>query len=70
MKITIMRMFLILSMCLEQRSGREGRRSKAGARAGSDCSAVFSSVPGIFNSLNFSEAKFSLWKFSRWRPFV
>lgn len=59
MKITIMCMFLILSMCLEQRNGREGRRSKAGAQAGLDFSAMLSSVPGIFNSLNFSEAKFS-----------
>lgn len=68
MKITIMCMFLILSMCLKQRYGREGRRSKAGAQAGLDFSTMFSSVLGIFNSLNFSEAKFS--QCNWWNPLV
>lgn len=68
MKITIMCMFLILSMCLKQRNGREGRRSKAGGRAGLDCSAVLSCVLGIFNSFNSSVAKFSLCNW--WKPLV
>lgn len=68
MKITIMCMFLILSMCLERRNGVEGKRSKAGAQAGLGCLAVLSCVPGIFNSLIFSEAKFSVCNW--WKPFV
>lgn len=46
----------------------EGRRSKAGVRVGLDFSAILSSVSGIFNSLNFSEATFS--QCNWWKPLV